>query len=116
MRGGDPTVIARVEATLRWGAGIALAGAAGATLVPMAGDPGIVAACLPPAAGGVDLACLGRAELVPAGMIAVVATVLLGLGGAIHAWRSRRDNRLVAAGVRDAVARGLHGAQERAAV
>ena len=109
-------MIARVETTLRWGAGIALAGAAGATLVPTAGDSGIVAACLVPAAGGVDLACLGHAGLAPAGMIAVAATVLLGLGGVIHAWRSRRDNRLVAAGVRDAVARGLHGAQEGAAV
>jgi hypothetical protein len=116
MRGGDRTVIARVETTLRWGAGIALAGAAGGTLVPMAGDPGIMAACLPPAAGGVDLACLDRAGLAPAGVIAVVAMVLLGLGGVIHAWRSRRDDRLVAAGIRDAVARGLHGAQEGAAV
>jgi hypothetical protein len=116
MRRGDRAVIARVETTLRWGAGIALAGTAGATLVPMAGDPGIVAGCLPPAVTGVDLACLGRAGLAPAGVIAAVATVLLGLGGAIHAWRSRRDDRLVAAGVRDAVARGLHGPQEGAAV
>jgi hypothetical protein len=117
MRSGERTVIARVEATLRWGAATAVAGVAVATLAAMAaaGDPGAVAACLPPAVGGVDLACLGRAGLAPAGMIALAALVLLALGGTVQAWRSRQDQRLVAAGVRDAASRALHEVQEGAA-
>ena len=101
-----------LEIGLRWGTRLAMAATAGAVLGPIAVNPDGVAACVPPTMPVPDLACLGDAGFALAGAIAVVGLVLGAAGAVLRAWQARKENLLLAAGVRAAVIRARTEAQE----
>ncbi|MBW8270263.1 hypothetical protein [Caldovatus aquaticus] len=100
-----------IGTALRWSTGLAATGAAGAAAVPVAANPDLFVACLPPAAPALSLSCLGAVGLDLAAMLGVIAGILAALGALARSVQERIEDRLLAAEVRAAVARSLGGSE-----
>jgi hypothetical protein len=105
----------RLELALDWGMRIAAAGAAGATLAPIALSPDAFAACLPPAVPLLDVPCLGEAGLGLAAALGVAAGLLGALSAGLRGYRGRAEDRLLVLEVRSAASRAADEAGNAAA-
>lgn len=99
--------VSTVGALLRGSMWLAAAGAVGAAAVPIAMAPDAFTVCVPPAAPAVSLPCLAEAGLGLAAVLGVIAGILAALSALARGFQERIEYRLLAAGVRSAVARSL---------